>query len=134
MMDYKYPIEQYDDIDGLDTLSMDLPAMDRDAVEQCTWNVMWGIPTDYDPKNFGMDGDDPFIYLEPQSMKDSPIPSNAVNHVHHDVLETLIKEEEVRISEDQQGADPSVIATIDTKWKHLKGEWRLHRYDFTLDV
>jgi len=95
---------------------------------------MWGIPTDYDPEDFGMDGDNPFVYLEPQSVKDSSIPSIAVDHIHYDVLETLIKEEGVRISEDNQGVEPTVIATIDTKWKQFKGKWRLHRYDFDLDV
>jgi len=34
MTNYNYPIEKYDDIGGLDAVSMELPAIDRDAVEQ----------------------------------------------------------------------------------------------------
>jgi hypothetical protein len=134
---YNYDTVQYDDLSGLDGFSMKLPVTDRDALQKTTWEVHYGHPQG-DPENYGIEDDDPFIFIPVSEVDEDAIPWKALDMVYPDILHPLVDDIEVRIPEDviPPEGESIVIAELEATWKDLKGMWRLaqRRFELTDEV
>ena len=130
------PWYEYEGERGLDSMARMMPALDQDAVERVEWDIIYGIVTEpMAEHNDELNEGETALSLDPRYPHDSRIPMDDVLEVQEDIIEAFYEEHKHDIDWDiEKGDDFRCVAVFEARWLKQKGEWKLTRYDFEMDV